>query len=151
MGNWRTVRIIGTCDAEEVQALRQVVQDRPYTFRDDDESSVYDEWSFHCLKGGLGLMGLPVWPAEKFDAVGNLAERNYDVEDVAKTLEYLATIAPSLKAVVHCGGDYEETTVVASVVLTAGKAEIMPPMIEDTGSVSEEQVMLNFFQQLKRG
>lgn len=131
MGNWRRVQIVGTCDSTEVAALRKAITMDTRNLKD-----------FHCLLNA-GMAGLPNWAAKEISAVGNLAERDYEPEHVRRTLEQLATVVPSLNVVVHCGGDYEDDTCIASVVLVHGKATVEPPRIEQLpeNEITEERVM----------
>ena len=145
MGNWRTVHIVGTCAEVDVLALSAAVDMNRWLIALDKGDDID---RFHCLLGGSGLMGLPNWASESIDAVGNLAERDYGVEVVRDTLERLARIAPSLAVVVHCGGDFENTTCTASVVLKEGKAEIHLPQVADVGSLTNEQIQRNFLKTL---
>jgi hypothetical protein len=138
MGNWRTVQIVGTCDRADVPGLRAQLERDP------------DGENFHPLVVNGGLFGLPNWAAERISAVGNLAERNYDVSDVARTIERLAIAAPSLAVKVHCGGDYEAPEVVATITLSGGVATIGPPEIATLPEISEEQIMGQFFIQRQR-
>lgn len=136
MGNWRTVRIVGTCAASDLSALRRVVS---------------DEDNFHCLGYyGVSLMGIGNWPAQSMDAVGNLAERDYSVEDVRTTLEELAKAAPTLALRVHCGGELEDTACIATVTLVGGVAVIGPPLIEDVGKVTPEEIRARMMRALGR-
>lgn len=114
MGNWRTVQIVGTCDPADVPALHRALEPGPN----------YD--TFHPLVCG-GLMGLQNWAAPVIDQIGNLAERDYRVDDVAATLADLAKVAPSLAMKIHCGGDNEARTVVATVTLAGGRTTIGRP------------------------
>jgi hypothetical protein len=82
---------------------------------------------------------------EKIDIVGNLAERDYSIEAVAKQLEKLAKIAPSLRVKIHCGGDYESTVCINTVILENGVVEIRQPEIECTGEISQGQIEAQFF------
>ena len=123
MGNWRRVKIEGTCDREHVEALREAL-----TLRDDLDN-------FHCLIHTCGIFGLPNWAALKIAAVGNLAERGYDEDSIAATLQELSTVAPSLKVCVHVGGDNEADDCVATVVLAEGAAEIIGPQIDTLPAV----------------
>lgn len=120
MGNWRTVRIIGTCDSSEVDKLREAIK---WDYRGNNNPP------FHCLSNATSLCGLNDWPDETINREGNLAERGYDVEDVAKTLEKLLLIAPSLNIKIHCGGEYESTEVIATIICANGKVEIKEPEI----------------------
>jgi hypothetical protein len=137
MGNWRTVQIIGACGAADVPALKRAISVAP------------DYSNFHPLLGGLGLAGLPVWAAEAINAVGNLAERGYDVDDVANTLRDLAMQVPSLAVKVHCGGDYESRACIATVTLAAGAVSVGPAEIAELPDIPPGQIEANFFAQLR--
>lgn len=136
MGNWRTVRIVGTCDAEDLDALRDAIQVGPQLQR------------MHCLSSGSGMCGLGDWPSTDIDVTGNLFERDYDVQDVADTLEKLVQVAPSLDIVVHCGGDYESTAVENTIVVSLGRVSIEDPQVETTGSISETEMGSKFMASL---
>jgi len=131
VGNWRTVHLQGTCDALEVNALRQAIVT-------DDKLT-----NFHCLTGGMGLMGLPVWAAENIDVIGNLAERDYSINDVADALKELALAAPSLKLKAHVGGDYEDPTCIGTVTLAGGEVTQGEPEIPKIGEIPDSQVRAN--------
>lgn len=133
MGNWRTVTITGSIDAADVPAARAFVElgDRPV------------DWDrFHCLCWtGPSLCGLGRWiPKDggQIDAVGNLAERDYGVEEVAETLRNLVAVAPSLDVKVHCGGDWENTTCVATVTAREGQVTISDPEVAEVGGGLED-------------
>jgi hypothetical protein len=140
MGNWRSVKIVGSCDASEVRKLKDFIN-----------CSNYDDFDNFCpLSFTGGLVGLPLWPAKHIDATGNLAERGYDEDSVAECLNLLAKIAPSLKLKVHMGGDDEDKKCVATVVLENGKVEIDEPQIDKIGEVSKSQATNNLMAQLQR-
>lgn len=140
MGNWRRVHILGTCDSTEVGALRRALTLKP------------DYSNFHCLIDTGGLAGTGNWANRTISAVGNLAERDYDVEDVQATLEQLAAAAPSLNVIVHCGADRESATCIASVVLLHGKATIEPARVETLPEIdlSEGVIMARIQEQIAR-
>lgn len=137
MGNWRTVQIVGTCAAAEVPALGRALNPGP------------DYRNFHCLVNG-GLFGLPNWAAEQISVIGNLAERGYDPDAVARTLTKLAAVAPSLAVKVHCGGDYEAAECVATVTLAGGVATMGPPEIAAIPDIDEDQVEAQMVHHLTR-
>lgn len=117
MGNWRTVQIVGSCPPEQVQALHGALE------WDDD-------WDrFHCLCNSRSLAGVGNWADPTINAAGNLAERDYEVGDVAQQLEKLADVAPGLNVKVHCGDDWESDTCIATVVLADGKVTVGPPEV----------------------
>ncbi len=137
VGNWKRVQIQGTCPADQAAALRAAL------------NPGRDFENFHCLVNG-GAMGLPNWAAEKIEAVGNLAERGYDEESVANTLEGLAEKAPGLEVVVHVGADYEKDECVASVALVGGKATVTEPKVEKIPPTPLGQVQDNVMAQMTR-
>ena len=134
MGNWRTVNIVGTCDAADLPALGAAV-------------NIGDDWDrFHCLcNPGPSICGLGDWTGATIDARGNLAERDYRVEDVAKALEKLVAVAPSLTVRVHCGDDYEDATCVATVVAEDGAVSIDGPQVPAVATLGEGEMAANMF------
>lgn len=138
MGNWRTVHIQGTCDAAEVPALRAAIR-----WGESMEG-------FHCLTDTGGVMGLNGWAAETIDAQGNLAERGYSVQQVADTLATLSKVAPSLRVKVHCGGDYEDTKVVATITLADGLVVVGPPEKADLDEASDAEIAGRFLLAIQR-
>jgi hypothetical protein len=136
MGNWMTVRIVGTCGPADVWSLRSACR-------------INDDYSnFHCLSISNGLCSLGDWTGENIDRVGNLAERDYDANSVAEQLEKLAAVAPSLAVKVHCGGQYEAETCAATVTLANGKATVGPAEVEKVGTISKDQMQNNFLKQM---
>lgn len=131
MGNWRTVAIKGTCDVGDVPALKEGLNPGK------------DYHNFHCLSSTRGLAGLGMWAGEVIDDGGNLAERDYSVEQVAKTLEDLAKLAPSLAVKVHCGGEFEDKTCINTITLADGKATVGDPEVETVEGVSDEKMQRN--------
>jgi hypothetical protein len=138
MGNWMTVNIKGTCSSEDVEILREAL----------DTGKDYE--NFHCLVCG-GACGLPNWAKEDIDVTGNLAERDYDYEDIAKQLEELGKITPSLVVDIHCGGDYESKECVKTVRLHKnGKTEIVAPLQEKIPEINPVQMADNIRKQLNQ-
>lgn len=137
MGNWRTVQLEGTCGAEDLDALRAAV----YYDRDKLEN-------FHCLTAASGICGLGNWPAENINAIGNLAERGYNVEDIEEILGVLSEEAPSLRLTVHVGADYESRECIATIVLDEESIRVLPPQIKELSDLDEGTMMLNIMRQL---
>jgi len=142
MGNWRRVHIVGGMLAEEVDALKAEI---------DQSRNIHDPAVIHRF-GPLsytgGLCGFGSWPARSINAVGNLAERDYDPADVAEHLAQLAQVAPSLGVVVHCGGDYETDGCVNTVVLFEGKAAVHPPAVQLVPNLAPMQIENNLLRAL---
>lgn len=136
MGNWRTVRIVGTCDEADLPAL----------YRATDPGSRFEK--LHSLSRSSGVFGLQDWPGTEMDVVGNLAERDYGVEQVARHLGNLAQAAPYLRVKVHCGGDFQERACVATVSCAGGVVSIDPPEIPDVGEMSETEIEAGFLNAL---
>ncbi len=137
MGNWRTVTIIGTCDAGDVPALRKALDPGR------------DHENFHCLVCG-GIAGLPNWAGTDIVVTGNLAERNYDVGDVVQQLQELVAIAPSLALKVHCGGDYEDRTCIATITVAGGQVVEGRAEVETIEEISQAQMERNVLAQIRR-
>lgn len=131
MGNWRTVNIEGTIDQADVPAAIARVE-------------IGDDWAdFHPLAFvGLSLCGLGRWiPRDggQILQIGNLAERDYSVEDVAGALRTLVAVAPSLTVRVHCGGDWESQECVATITVADGEVSVGPPQVETVGQGMDGQ------------
>jgi len=123
MGNWRTVWIVGTVSPDEVNPLR----DKCFF-----DVGFGGHGEYHCLSFTIpcSCCGIDDWVAKKMNRVGNLAERDYAVEDVAKKLEELVKVAPSLDIKVHCGGDFEDKKCVATIIVKDGKVTTVKPEVE---------------------
>lgn len=118
MGNWMKIKIEGSCEAKDVASLEKALD------------SGKDFENLHCLSSTRGPLSLPMWAAKEINVVGNLAERDYTVEDVANQLKRLAEVAPSLKVKIHCGGEFESPDCIATITLKGGEASIGEPEIE---------------------
>jgi len=144
MGNWRTVNIVGSIAPEHVEPLRKHI-----TGAYDDLSS--DAWeNFGPLTIVEGLCGLNDWVGEKVNAAGNLAERDYDVEDVADHLRKLLAVAPSMSLLVHCGDEWESTTCVATVVVRDGEVRVDEPHVQAVEKMSDADVQARMFRLMFR-
>ena len=91
---------------------------------------------------------MPNWPAAAFNAVGNLSERDYDVDDVAESLALMAKAAPSLTCKVHCGGDWESKVCVATVALASGVVTIGDPEIITLDDADPNMAVQSFIYQM---
>lgn len=147
MGNWRTVEITGTMSAADAEALTALL----------DRGPGYDwpGWRepYACLsfsRARPGLCGIGAWPAVKTSRCGNLAERDYSVEDVRAALESLVTVAPSMLLTVHCGGEYESDECVATVLAGEGLVRTREPMAVTVSEPGEDQILGNLMANLLR-
>jgi hypothetical protein len=148
MGNWRTVNVVGTMSQGDADGLRRVLE------RGDDPFYRYWGKPFACLSfcsARPGLAGLGDWPAAEVSRCGNLAERDYSVEDVAEALRDLVRLAPSMLLLVHCGGDWESDVCVATIHVGEGLVAIGTPMVEKVIGPSESQMLGNLATNLLRG
>jgi hypothetical protein len=146
MGNWRTVNVTGTMSAAGAAALRAWLG---YTYEPGDAALDH----FGPLSFSLdspSLCGLGDWPAEQVSRCGNLAERDYSVQDVADELRKLVHIAPSMLLKVHCGGEYESGECVATISVGEGVVAIGGPERETVDGPSEAQILGNFARNLLR-
>lgn len=137
MGNWRRVNVVGTCDESEVPRLRGLI------------GVPFGDGRWDCMCGG-GICGLPNWGDRTFDAVGNLAERDYGPDSVKNHLEALAKECPSLTVKVHCGSDWEESPCIATVTLADGKSTVGTPEIKNVRDTPADQMQGHMLQQLVR-
>lgn len=71
-------------------------------------------------------------------AAGNLYERDYSVDDVAKALFNLQSVARSMQLRVHCGGDYENETCVATITVADGRVSVGDPEVPTVAPVSDD-------------
>lgn len=119
MGNWRKIYITGTCPKEEVELLRERITYKYPDFRKPMEVTLNEERTYVSgpLLYSAGVCGLPLWPAEEIQAIGNCFERDYSVEDIAEHLKRLIGASPGLKLKIHCGGEYESSECVATVMV----------------------------------
>lgn len=117
MGNWRTVEINGRIDKANAASLRQYLVDARLA-RSDDE-----KWDVFPLCVGEGFAGLWDWvqPNGKIKAIGNLAERDFDNDDIEKALITIAKRFPTLVLTLHSGDDYESRKCTATFLVDNGK------------------------------
>ena len=145
MGNWRTVNITGTIARQsEVDALRKHLDYEPGGGEGD--YSHFGPLSFNSTRPSL--CGVGDWPALQVDRCGNLAERDYSVEDVAETLRELVHIAPSMLLKVHCGADYESDECIATISVGEGLVVVGEPERETIDGPPESQMLTNLFTNL---
>ena len=152
MGNWRTVLISGTMSVDHAEDLRWLL-DTGESWESQHYREVWDS-PYACLSYNRrrpGLAGLGDWPgAVVGDRIGNLAERDFDVEDVAKALEALVHHAPTMLLKVHCGGEWEDRECVATISVGEGLVVTGPPEIATLPEIPEGQIMFNMLKNLTR-
>ena len=139
MGIWKRAMVVGTCATNDVAALKKAL--------------TYDKRTlegFHPLVCG-GICGLPNWAAENIMAVGNLAERGYDADSVAETLEDIAKTVPSLRVKVHVGKDGEVSDCEATVTLADGKATVGPAEVATLPEIDKSQMKSSLLRELMMG
>ena len=149
MGNWRTVNITGTMAAGHAAKLRDLLDDR------DNIGTAGDVWdqAYACLSFSStrpGLCGFGAWPAERVNAAGNLAERNFSVEDVAEALRALVQHAPTMLLKVHCGGEYESDECIATISVGEGLVVVGKPEVEKIVPPPEGQMLGNLLTNMLR-
>lgn len=137
MGNWRTVYITGTCPEDEVQRLTDALYG----------GSGYENFGPLCWMDNPGLCGLGKWPAAKIMRVGNLAERDYSVDQVAEHLTKAVELsnATGLDIKIHCGDDNEKDNCIATIVCKDGKVETFKPEIETIPDIPDKQIRSNLY------
>lgn len=134
-----TVNIIGTMTPEDAVKLRAHLG---YSF--DPGDSGWDRFGpLSFDRDQTSICGLGSWPAPAIDRVGNLAERNYDPENVADHLRELVTVAGSMLLKVHCGAEYESTRCVATVSVGEGVVAVGKPEVEQLKPLDEGQMTAN--------
>jgi hypothetical protein len=143
MGNWHRAWITGTCAEAEVEPLRDAIN---CDYRNED--SLGDKFGALAFTGGLAGVGM--WPAKVINAVGNTGERNMGAASIARHLEKLVKVAPSLKVKVHVGGDRETSVCVATVHCEGEKISVQGPEIPELPEISETQLAGNLFKSLQQ-
>ncbi len=151
MGNWRTVHITGTMSKQDAIAVYEYLGYRDYRYRQPRDPAIEHFGPLSFNRDSPSVYGLNAWPAPEMDRIGNLAERNYDIKDVVDALRELLPIAGSMLLKVHCGGDHETRTCVATIYVGEGLVAIGKPEVEEIGDISEEQVLTNLYRALTGG
>lgn len=145
VGNWMTVNMAGTMSAEHALRLHAALDTG-----DGFEPACEEAFCLAFSSMRPGLCGLGAWPAETVSRCGNLHERDYSVRDVAKALEALVHIAPSMLLKVHCGGEYESGECVATISVGEGLVVVGPPEVATIEAPSDDQMMGNLLRNLLR-
>ncbi len=140
MGNWRTVYIVGTCPEGEVQPLTDAL----YAGKD------YENFGPLCWLDQAGLCGLGKWPRQKINRVGNLAERDYGVDQVVEHLTKAVELskATGLDIKIHCGDENEKDNCVATITCKDGKVEVGEPEIGVIPDIPDDQIKATLYDTL---
>ena len=145
MGNWRTVQIIGEVkDKNEVDSIIKYL-----TVGDDYESPASEDDIFY-LQFGEGLCGLNQWVKNngKINIVGNVYERDCEIEDLEKELKILADKFKSLDIILHTGGEYESLDCIASFEVHNGMVERKEPLIKGLDEFDKDRMQMNLMKAL---
>ena len=148
MGNWMTVNMSGTMTEQDAAALREYLG---YSFqvRGDPAMGRFGPLSFN--REQPSICGLNDWPAPEVARAGNLAERGFDVADVAEELRTLVTVAGSMMLTVHCGGDNESLDCVATIRVSEGLVSAGKPEVERLEEIGDTQALANMLRALSGG
>jgi len=96
--------------------------------------------NFTCLSMTEGLCGLGNWIQHKPNAVGNLAERDYGVDDVKAEMEVIAKKWPKVELTIHCGDEYEDSKCIATLILKDGVVQECNPQVDTLPDMSQEMI-----------
>lgn len=125
MGNWRTVDILGRMDPVEAADMVEYL-----TYEND-----WSKWDSPaaCLLMGKSICGLNQWVRNDgvIDVVGNLAERDFDNDDIEDALKYLANKYPSMELTLHSGSDWESLACSATFKVKNGTVTRCEPEIAE--------------------
>lgn len=147
MGNWRTVQVQGTIDAQEAQDAISLLRYRLGT-------NVDPQREYYCLSWcePPSLVGLNQWIFADGTVTGhgNLAERDYSIATVEGTLRDLAQRFLSLNMVLHAGGENEDPTCVATLWVRDGHVALLPPQVPTVHGKSEAEMVANLLKNLTR-
>ena len=144
MGNWRTVNITGSMDPREAKDMIDFL-----TYGDN-----WSKWDTDAapLLINESLCGLNQWVSDNgtIDAIGNLAERDFDNGDIEKALIYLAQKYPSMKLTLHSGSNWEELQCTATFHVEGGVVRRCEPEVEMIHAIPEGQGMMRLMKILGR-
>ena len=130
MGNWRTVDMRGHMDPAEAADMIEYL----------DYDSDWSKWEIDaaCLLMSKSICGLNQWvdAAGNIDAVGNLAERDFDNDDIEKALNHLVERYPSMDLTLHSGSDWESLDCSATFRVKDGVVIRMEPQVATIREIS---------------
>lgn len=142
MGNWRTVNVTGTMTGGDAALLRHQLG---YSFKDGPDDPAWKRFGpLSFSRDQPSICGLNKWPAPKVARAGNLAERDFSVDDVAECLRDLVNAAPSMMLTVHCGGDWESLDCTATIRVGEGLVVVGKPEVKHLAEIGDTQMLLNF-------
>lgn len=144
MGNWRRVHVVGRVgDPVDGMKLYELLE-----FDYTDPAADWDKFGpLSSTGGGMSLFNMG--RRAEFSLVGNLAEREYEVSDVADHLRSLAKACPSLECMVHVGREWESNIVEATVTAQDGAVEVREPMATEIPTVSQDQFLGSMLVQMQ--
>lgn len=140
MGNWTRIHMIGNARKEDAERLQNWL------------SLDFESPRWGCLHNG-GIAGLPNWGTTDINVVGNLGERDFDINDIRDELIRATAFAPSLELYVHVGDAYESNTCIHTIMVSQKKVIIKAPEVSTIPEISPgqiaEMVQMQIIQQLK--
>lgn len=129
MENWRTVNIKGTIPTEHTTTMRQYFD------------TSFDRFeNFNCLSITNGLCSLGNWIRPNVNVIGNLSERDYDINDIVEVLEMIAKKWKGCQLTVHVGDEYESLKCASTIVLENNTVKVLAPQVKKLEKISEEEV-----------
>lgn len=153
MGNWRSVQVEGRVNASEatemVQRLTVDLMKIPLEEYEDARYDTLFPLTFNAVKPSLCGLTQWVYPDGRIAGIGNLAERDYGLDDVRQALTMLAKEFPTLDMKLHAGGDWEDKKCVATFTVKDRTVTQGEPEIEEVGEVSEADMMNRLMQNLR--
>lgn len=140
MGNWRTIEIKGDVSIEEAQKMRKYLKVDKSTYE-----SLASQDDIFYLQFSDGLCGLGEWISNdgSIESVGNVYERNCEVEDLLSEATTLAHNFPTLNILINIGDDYESLNCVGSIIVKNGSSILIDPIVKDLEAIPDEQIALN--------
>ena len=140
MGNWRMIEMAGTVAPADGKRIHEgIIELSRYVVGESSANRRHREakvgFTVSALRyGSTDLTGwFWDWPTGQINECGNLFERSYDPDDVLRDCVSLASFAPSLDLVVHCGGEYQSNLCLATIRVKDGTATLGPPEVPFVG------------------
>jgi len=146
MGDWRTVQLVGkVADKSEVEGIIKYLK----VDKNSYDSLAYDDGVYY-LQFGSSLCGINQWVNSngKISVIGNVYERDCELDDLEKELNVIAKKYNSLDLVLHAGGSYESTECTASFIVKNGIVKRCEPMVKEIDKISKDRIQSNLFKAL---